>query len=438
MTTNRHRCLAPADLERLYWIAREDRPLQVRDTQLYDHVAECEQCGAAWSEIAELSELARTIEPSPTWERREEIRTTLLSKVDHERDVARPAGGWRRFWLAPLAFAAAAVALWLAWPATNPTPHSIARRANVLEHEGARSIVVAEQPNEIVRLVDGTITVSVAALGANERFRVVAGDDELSADSAAFDVTARGDHIAEVRVIHGNVRLLAAGAQKDLRAGETWRASMTAAATANSVSTVPTPVASAPVASASVASAPVAAPSPAPAPTIASTPTTRVPRKTRAPSHDEPEVAEPVIDPPIKVPEPPVASPPRARSMAQLAFDEAWVALRSDDFTKAASSFERALTTSSDAQLIEDATFWRGVALARGGEVATAVHVLSVFVQVYASSPRVGEANVMLGWMLFERGDRVEAKRRFEAGTRDPSSRVRDSATKGLAAVARR
>lgn len=426
MTKNRERCPAPADLERLYWIARENRPLDARDAELHEHVAECKECGTAWSEITELADLARTIEPSPTWERREEIRTTLLSKGETEREVVRPPRyEWRRLWLAPLAVAVA-VALWLAWPGTTAAPHPVTRRASVLEHEGARSIVVTEQPDEIVRLVDGTITVSVAALGANERFRVVAGDDEISASGAAFDVTARGDHIVAVRVIHGTVRLLATGEQKDLRAGEPWRASMTVAATADAPPTALAPLATAPIA---------AAPSPAPAPTIVRTPTTA---RAPLPERDGPGAADPMMDLPSEVPQPPAEPPPRARSMAQLAFDEAWVALKAGEFRKAASSFERTVTMSSDTQLIEDATFWRGVALARGGEVATAVHVLTAFVQGYPSSPRAGEANVMVGWMLLERGDRADAKSRFEAGLRDPSPRVRDSATEGLAAIAKR
>lgn len=459
MTTNRDRCPTPADLERLYWIARENLQLQVRDAEMHEHVARCENCSNAWSEISELSELGQTIEPSATWERREEIRTTLLCKSDHDRAPARPpVFEWRRLWLAPIAAAAAAIALWLAWPSGTSHPDPIARRANVLKHEGARSIVVTEQPDEIVRLVDGTITVSVATLGANERFRVIAGDDELSADDAAFDVTAAGDHIVAVRVIHGNVRLLAAGTPKDLRAGETWHSSMTAMAdSAPPVASAPVasaPVASAPVASAPVTSAPVtsapvasapvtsapalvatSSPSP-PRATIVRTPV-RAPRETRTPVGVQPETAEPV-ESPIEAPQPPVAPPMRTRSAAQVAFDEAWVALRAGEFRKAASSFERTVTMSNDAQVIEDSTFWRGVALARGGEVATAVHVLTAFVQAYPGSPRLGEASVMLGWMLFERGDREEAKSRFDVGTRDRSPRVRESAAAGLAAIAKR
>jgi TolA-binding protein len=142
------------------------------------------------------------------------------------------------------------------------------------------------------------------------------------------------------------------------------------------------------------------------------------------------------------VPEPPVpatvAPPPPARSTAQQAFDAGWTALRAGEYPNAATAFERARSVTVDPTMTEDATFWRGVALARGGEVVTAVHVLTAFVREYPRSVRAGEVNIMVGWMYFERGDHADAQRHFEAAVQDPSARIRAAARQGLAEIAKR
>ncbi|MBC7973388.1 MAG: tetratricopeptide repeat protein [Myxococcales bacterium] len=132
------------------------------------------------------------------------------------------------------------------------------------------------------------------------------------------------------------------------------------------------------------------------------------------------------------------AAAPRAmpRSLGQQAFDDGWAAMRRNDFTEAANIFERAVAVTSEPHVIEDATFWRAVALARKGEVVTAAHVLTAYLRAYPDSARTGEARVVLGWLLLERGDLEDARRSFLAATADGSQRVRDAAQHGLAAVA--
>jgi len=83
--------------------------------------------------------------------------------------------------------------------------------------------------------------------------------------------------------------------------------------------------------------------------------------------------------------------------MAQQAFDDGWAALRAGDFARAAAAFERALAVTSDPRAVEDATFWRGIALARAGEVARAAHVFTAFLTAYPRSARAGEVHAMLG-----------------------------------------
>jgi TolA-binding protein len=123
--------------------------------------------------------------------------------------------------------------------------------------------------------------------------------------------------------------------------------------------------------------------------------------------------------------------------MAQQAFDDGWASLRVGDFARAATAFERALAVTGDPRVIEDAAFWRGVALARGGEVIKAAHVFTAFLTAYPRSARSGEAHVALGWLLFERRELAGASAEFEAALADTSARVRDRAAAGLAAIAR-
>lgn len=434
------RCPSPVELERTYWSTRGPGKLGEREAELRAHVSGCPECTTQWNDITMLADAGRQIEPAPAaWERREELRTTILSKIDLAKP--RPRFDWRLRWTAPLAFATAAFVVWLAWPGASTTHRAdaIAHRGVVLGHANARHLVVSSTPDEIVRLVDGTITIAIAPLAAGERFRVVTGDGEVDAADAAFDVTARGDRLVSVRAIHGVVKLLANGAPFTLRSGEIWRSSAELAA-------LPAPVPSTRPASAPTDVAAILAPpdplpaAPAPVAAIARTPSRAViePRPApRAPPPTDETLPVEIVDAGTPVVEA-RPSPAVPRSMGQQAFDEGWIALRGGDFPTASKAFERALAVASDPRTTEDAVFWRGVALARGGDVGTAAHVFVAFLTAYPDSPRAGEVSVMLGWLLFERGDTAEAGRHFDRGARDPSSRVRDSATAGQRAVAGR
>jgi TolA-binding protein len=83
----------------------------------------------------------------------------------------------------------------------------------------------------------------------------------------------------------------------------------------------------------------------------------------------------------------------------------------------------------------EDALYWQAVALARAGRSRQAIRAFEGFLGTYADSAHGGEASVMLGWLLLERGDREGAGRRFQAALDDRSPAVRRSAAEGLEAV---
>jgi TolA-binding protein len=415
----RRACPPPAIVERAYWTARGGSQLDEREVPIHDHVAGCERCRDVWMEIETLAAVGATIEPAPS-ARGEELRTTLLSAMDNHRETPSVhVFDWRRILIAPAAIAAALV-VWWAWPAQVTPPPTVTvatHRGVVLEHEGARVRVVSEQPDEIVRLASGTITVTVPVLAANERFRVVTGDDEIDAGAAAFDASAQQDRLTSVRVLHGEVKLLAQGTTKIVRAGETWRATTQLAVVTADARVEPAPPSRPKVV--------VEVPRPEAAPRdVGSVPAT-------TPPVDAPPTDGPPID------ASPVAPRP-ARSVAQQALDAGWTAMRAGNYLDAAAAFERVNDATVDPNQLEDATFWRGAALGRAGEVASAVRVLSTFTRAYPRSARLGDANVILAWLYFERGDHADAKRHFEGATKDASVRVREAARKGLAELARR
>ena len=133
--------------------------------------------------------------------------------------------------------------------------------------------------------------------------------------------------------------------------------------------------------------------------------------------------------------EAPRPAQPPAPTASEVAFGRGFRALRRGNYGEAAEQFESAIASGPGSALVDDARYWRAVALARSGQTDTAREALGEFLQLHARSPRAGEASVMLGWMLLEAGDRTGAFRRFKgaAGDRDPT--VRASAQKGLAKI---
>jgi hypothetical protein len=258
-----------------------------------------------------------------------------------------------------------------------------------MAHGDAHYMLMSPQPDEIVRLVSGTLTVQVEPLARGERFRVVTADGEVEVVGTAFDVTAEADRLVGVRVMHGVVRVKGADGQIHvLEAGQVWRP----AAAREAVLMGP----------------------PAPEP-----------------------VAAPMVPPPLRQIQKQIDPPPPApgKSEGQKAFDDGWTALRAERFDEAAGAFARAAATGAGTRVAEDASYWQAVALARAGQSAVAARAFESFLGLYPSSTRAGEASAMLGWILFDARDYRGAARRFRAAVKDPSARVRKSAADGLNAI---
>ncbi|HEU5061118.1 MAG TPA: tetratricopeptide repeat protein [Kofleriaceae bacterium] len=380
-----NRCPSPVELERAYWT--EGKAARV-------HALTCARCSSELAEIEALVAGGRALEPSPqAAERREEIRTTVLAS---QARAAAPERRRPRWWqVAPVAAAAAAALVWFLWPRGGQETAEVAgRRGSVMAHGDARYMLLSPQPDEIVRLVDGTLTVQVDTLSRGQRFRVITADGEVEVVGTAFDVTAEEDRLVGVRVMHGVVHVRdAAGQAHVLQAGEAWKPPARDA---------------------------VVRPPPAPA------------------IEPPPDPVSPRTAPPARAiqQQPPVPpAPPSVKSEAQKALDEGWTALRAERFDEAASAFARSLASGPSKQVAEDASYWQSVALARAGQAAKAARSFERFLAGYPRSTRAGEASAMLGWILFDARDYAGAARRFRAALADPSARVRKSATDGLNAL---
>lgn len=360
------------------------------------HLSTCAHCAESWQAIERVVGLARELPPvSLPAERIEHLRTQILARA---QGAHRSARGGHRTLLALAAGLAAAVVAGALWTASTARRPAVRERGTVRALGAAELVRESGQPDEVVRLTEGTILVKVAPLGAGERFRVVTSDAEVEVHGTLFEVTAASDRLVSVRVRHGIVEVRARHqAPAFLREGERWDA--------------PVPP---------VAPAPIARPDVTPA--------------VKAIARDA--VAQRAIR---RAPPPPAAThEPPVRGLDELLFEEGWNALRAGDPAAAAPALERAFDARPDGPLAEDASFWHAVALARAGQRTAAGSALARYLDRFGGAARAGEASAMLGWLLLEQGDVAEAERRFSRAKDDPVPSVRDSARRGLAETERR
>jgi TolA-binding protein len=161
---------------------------------------------------------------------------------------------------------------------------------------------------------------------------------------------------------------------------------------------------------------------PAPEPIVRRAPTVRPPKRV-------------VVPPPAPVV---IKQEPAARPPIELAYEDAWDAMRHGSFSRAALQFARVLALEPDGSLAEDAAFWRPVALARAKQRALAITAFRDLLDGrHVKSPHAGEASAMLGWLLIDDRKFDEATLRFRAAIDDASPAVRKSARAGLDAIAR-
>ena len=405
------RCPTPEELSRAQAEGAADA--------LAAHLEGCASCAALWRADRLVATAARESPvrpPSPDQSAR--MREAMLAAAHAPRRDRR----WTRVAVAATlcaASAAAGVAIgsrFLVQPAGVGGQETPVYRGSVAARGRARFVRLSAAPDEVVRLLDGTISLAVTPLAPGERFRVVVGDGEIEVRGTAFDVEASGDHLTAVRVAHGRVEVRAGDRPlAELLAGQSW--------------TAPAPSADGPAAP-PVASAP--APPVGNRPSVVSASAPHSARPLLKSASVRPSAAALVARPPH-----PAAADDQTRPSAR-AFHEGWAALSAGRAAAAAEAFERAVRADAADPLAEDARFWVGVARARAGDSPAAIAALSRFLGDYPSSTRSGEAAAMLGWMLVDAGELAAAERSFRAAENDKVDAVRASARKGLKALATR
>jgi TolA-binding protein len=384
------------------------------------HLATCEACDAYWKTVEATARVAEALTSDElTSERGEQLRAAFVAKMDEES-----AAGARFRWRPVLAVAAGVLVVAFAGLTALHLLSAPTYRATLHPREGARFVRLGAQPDEIVRLTDGALTVEVTPLRPGERFRVIVGDAQVEVRGTSFDVRAQNDRLAGVLVHHGKVEVSPeSGAPVVLGASERW-------ARPAATSTDPrAPLAATPARSdvGRTDQAPVDATIQAPAESVEVTP--RVASLAARRQGSRPASPKPLVEVEASTPSAPAVRP------AEHLYQEAWDRMRGLDFVRAASLFEQVVTLEPESPLAEDAAYWGGVALGRADRSLQAVMAFRGFLESYPESTHAGEAAAMLGWMLVDQGETVSAKHWFEVAARSTVKAARESGLRGLAAM---
>lgn len=305
-----------------------------------------------------------------------------------------------------------------------------AKRATVMGHGEAEFMHVREGDDEILRLVEGTLSVRVSGLGPQERFRVVTGLGVVEVRGTVFDVSAKDDRLVAVTVVTGRVDLTwPSGETVSLGPDGRW----TEREVGDSAGASQVIVKAGPAKRVSKAVSVGATRRKArPSPVTPKTPSVRIqePAKPLGPGATSSGLtAAPAVSD-SKKPVPKVATP---SAVGAGRFKAGWQAFKAKDYAAAEAAFAEMLAKGG--ALAEDAAFWRSVALKRMGRGRASAIALAAFLKRFPGSARHGEAAVMLGWHRLRAGDKAGALKLFERGARDASARVRKRAAKGLEAA---
>ena len=398
---------------------------EAQSSKIAAHIDSCLHCQNIRREVATLGAMARELpSPIPEESRMRMVRSAVLTATADKQQ--RPRMLWQnRYAIALLVLVAAGFVAAITWrnlvPATREEAVDV-YRATVHNHGDARYILVEGQPDELVRLTRGTITVRVSPLHARERFRVIVGDSEVEVKGTVFDVTAENDRLIKVRVATGKVivRHNEQGAET-LVAGDQW----VSASAQRSVTT--------PVADTEPDSSPASAPSP-------NTNATFEPQRASSAQvlngvHQRNNSAKNKTAKKAVPSDGDSAGQAPGESTAETAFRAGWQHLRNGDAEAATIKLQEACETVGAAAVAEDASYWLGIAYSKSGKTQAAAKAFAGFVNRYPRSPRAGEAMAILGWLHVEQGDFKQARKLFEKAAQDPAAKVRESAAEGIARI---
>ena len=390
-------CPSSTDLTRHYF--------EGDDLETGRHLKGCATCSADMESLRSLVDtcnLMPTGEPSA--QQANDVLNSVLLNTRLRENVSRRRFRIYRYAVAAAVLVAVATGIFVALkdgavePETAVAGQQI-QKATVHSIAGASHTLVSAQPDEMVRLTDGTITVDVDKLAPGERFRVVVGDAEVEVRGTVFEVTAADDRLVGVRVMSGKVEVRAIDRQVVmLGSGDRWGNEEDATPLKAGDGEDDVEVHAADV-------------------------------------EPRPEMAEKVELPAGRAD---VAGSPAegpVTSAAEAVFNEGWDALRSGKPGSAAISFGLAAAMGGNDAIAEDALYWKAISHDRAGAKGAATTSMKEFLNKFPGSSRLGEVSAMLGWKLLDHGDLEGARRNFERAANDPAPRVRNSAAKGLAKI---
>jgi tetratricopeptide (TPR) repeat protein len=384
-------CLKPEDLTRA--------ALDPAQRRFLGHLSSCAHCALKLADINRLFQIARAL---PNGEPTEERANTILAEV-LAADISRPSrsGLFVKFSAAAAVFLLLMTGLFALFlmPSKEkgpPRPAEI-HRGTVSPHLDASFNLVSSQPDEIVRLTDGAVTVNVAKLSKGERFRIAVKDAEIEVKGTAFDVVAEDDRLSSVWVMSGEVAVRAIGHKEViLHPGERWPESNAAAEAVDEKTIGPIEE--------------------------------RSPQKTLQKTRTPHPLAASIQDEAPPVP----TTDERAESPVEEAFNKGWQAYKAERWDEAVEYFERSYAADPGSGFAEDSLFWKAVVHDRRGESARAEAALQLFLDTYPKAHRAGEAQAMLGWKLLQSGDLKKSEALFQQARLDSSPKVQKSAEQGL------
>lgn len=345
------------------------------------HAATCADCSVERVQLARLASVAQRL-PSVTVTplRRRALHNELLRRANELSVGAQPSRP-SRLWLWTALAASAVVTLLVVWRLSAPTPTARGAAPSFELSAAANSRWRVARPGPALRLSLelGTVTISVAKLGADQRFSLQLPDGELEVRGTRFTIECDAARTRRVVVDEGRVVLRLAGqAELSLGPGEGWPRP-----TARSPAGLPAPAASGSP-GADLASSTRAAPS-------GSAPPLAAPQRqgaTRRQAATKPSGPGSVVSAPPATPSAAVA----ARSAAARDFAEAMAVFSGGDFGSAERMFRAFEERYPSSPHREDLLFLRALGRSRRGDAGGARALAREYLNRYPEGFRAHEA----------------------------------------------
>jgi hypothetical protein len=372
------------------------------------HLETCLRCADDWHTQHRIAALAAKLPRYPLSESTgENIRTVIVA----DSNAATSAGTAERkmvIWIAAASLIFLTVGMWLFRQLhdhnDNVSPVSIDApifRAELHPQDGARYKQIAAQPDEIVRVFEGSVTFSVDALLAGERFRVITGDAEIEVVGTVFEIVVKNDILETVHVISGTVEVRPHEREiVVLQQSDWWCRKMppiqpmhktfeAERVKEDEIKTVDSK-------------------------------TRKAVRRTQGNENTPP---------------PPRQGDTDTSNNLEVRFNSGWQSFRQGNFAMAAGAFESVYLQEKKHTLREDALYWCGIAYFRAGNRLQANSAMTQYFKDYPNGRRRLDVAVRLGWMALDDGHFKKAETYFQVGITSANSRIRKSAKEGLAAA---